>query len=96
MITTADLRSLHGKIVLVKSASDTRNPPSAMRGWIEVHEEKDLPPEIRLAVEFPQMFTERAHHRTITLDQAALDRLLASQHDGVFEFTLEEKLGWSD
>jgi hypothetical protein len=67
-----------------------------MRGWIEVHEDAGRPLEVRLAVEFPQMFTERAHHRTIPLDQAALDRLLASQCDGVFTFTLDDKLGGSD
>jgi hypothetical protein len=93
MTSTNDLRALHGKIVLVKSTRDRRNPPTAMRGWIEVNDRVDAPPEVRIAVEFPQMFTTPAHHRVIPLDDAALARLLATEYNGTFEFTIDDELG---
>ena len=45
-----------------------------------------------VVVEFPQMFTRQAHHRTIPLDDASLARLLASERNGVFEFTIDDEL----
>jgi len=92
MTTTTDLRQLHGKIVLVKSTRDRRNPPTAMRGWIEVHEPAGALATVSIAVEFPQMFTTKAHHRIIPLDEAALERLLASERNGTFEFTIDDEL----
>ena len=92
MTTAHDLRELQGKIVLVKSTRDRRHPPTAMRGWIEVHENSGATPGVSIAVEFPQMFSVPAHHRTIALDQPALDRLLASERNGTFEFTIEDEL----
>ena len=93
MITKTDLRQLQGKVVLVKSTRDRRNPPTAMRGWIEERETADELPVASIAVEFPQMFTTPAHHRIITLDETALARLLASHHNGTFEFTIDDELG---
>lgn len=88
-----DLERLHGKIVLVKSTRDRRNPPTAMRGTIEVRRHPpDAAPEVALAVEFPQMFRSRAHHRTFVLDHADLMRLLASEYNGTFEFTIDDEL----
>jgi hypothetical protein len=75
----------------VKSTRDHRNPPSAMRGWIEIRE-TEQGPQASVAVEFPQMFTSRAHHRTVPLDPAALERLLASETNGTFEFTIDDEL----
>jgi hypothetical protein len=93
MTTATDLRALQGKIVLVKSTRDRRNPPTAMRGWLEVHETPAGAPEVAIAVEFPQMFEQVAHHRVIPLDAAALERLLASERNGTFEFTVDDELG---
>jgi hypothetical protein len=93
MITKTDLHQLHGKIVLVKSTRDRRNPPTAMRGSIEVRETPDAPPVVSIAVDFPQMFTTPAHQRIIPLDDAALARLLASDYNGTFEFTIDDELG---
>lgn len=93
MTTATEVSRLQGKSVLVKSTRDRRNPPTAMRGWIEVREEQGGgSPRVIVAVEFPQMFTSRAHHREIPLDSAALERLLATEHDGVFEFTIDDEL----
>jgi hypothetical protein len=90
--TETPLRRLQGKIVLVKSTRDRRNPPTARRGWIEVRETAGSAPEVSLAVEFPQMFTTPAHQRTILLDHASLQRLLASEYNGTFEFAIDDEL----
>ena len=88
-----ELDGLHGRTVLVKSTRDRRNPPTAMRGTIEVRQHApDSPPEISLAIEFPQMFRTQAHHRTIVLDPTEVARLLASEYNGTFEFTIEDEL----
>lgn len=92
MRTATDVRSLNGRIVLVKSSRDQRNPPAAMRGWIEVHENAGATPAVGIAIELPQMFQQVAHHRTIPLDAAGLDRLLASERNGTFEFTIDDEL----
>ena len=90
--TPADLRALNGRIVLVKSSRNRRNPPTAARGWIEVHEKPDAPPEISIAIEFPQMFSTPAHRRSIPLDDATIGRLLAFNDDRPFEFTIDDEL----
>ena len=92
MTSATDLRELQGKIVLVRSTRGRRNPPTAMRGWIEVHENAGAQPDVSIAVEFPQMFSVPAHHRIIRLDREALERLLASQCNGTFEFTMDDEL----
>ena len=90
--TANALRELHGRVVLVKSSRDHHNPPTAMRGWIEVSENPGVAPVVSIAVEFPQMFSRPAHHRTFPLDDAALERLLASERNGAYEFTLDDEL----
>lgn len=88
-----DLQRLDGKIVLIKSSRDHRNPPSALRGTIEVRQHvPDAAPEVRLAIDFPQMFTARAHHRTIVLDHGDILRLLASEYNQTYEFTIDDEL----
>lgn len=93
-MTLVDLRALHHKIVLVKSGRDHCNPPTALRGTIEVHDDPGArgTPLVQITLGFPQMFTTRAHHRTITLDAAAVERLVASERNGTFELTLDEPL----
>jgi hypothetical protein len=91
-LSSGDLNQLYGRIVLVKSTRDRRNPPTAMRGWIEVAKASSGAPEISIVVEFPQMFTTPAHHRTIPLNEAGLAQLLASERNGTFEFTIDDEL----
>ncbi|HUR60177.1 MAG TPA: hypothetical protein VM029_20810 [Opitutaceae bacterium] len=95
-MTLTDLRRLHQKIVLVKSSRDGRNPPTGRRGTIEVHDDPDPRARgaalVQIALDFPQMFTTRAHHRTITLDAAAIERLIASERNGTYELTIDEPL----
>lgn len=93
-MTLTDLRLLHHKIVLVKSSRDRRNPPTALRGTLEVQDDpaERGTPLVQIALDYPQMFRSRAHHHTITLDQSALERLLASERNGSFELTIDEDL----
>lgn len=93
-MTLVDLRTLHNKIVLVQSAQDRRDPPTAVRGTIEVHDDPCArgTPLVQIALDFPQMFTTRAHHRTLTLDAAAVERLVASERNGTYEITLDGPL----
>ena len=90
--SATSLNNLNGRVVLVRSSRDPHNPPTGIRGWIEVHEEPGAMPEVRISVEFPQMFSSRAHHRTISLDTAALERLLASERNGAYEFMVDDEL----
>jgi hypothetical protein len=84
-----DLQSLQGRTVLVRSARDRRNPETAVRGTLEVCPPTGADaPRVQIALEFPQMFTTRAHHHTIPLNEAELAQLLASGRDGTFEFVL--------
>ena len=87
-----DRHRLDGKIVLVKSSRDRRNPPTAMRGTIEVRENPTGTPSISIAVDFPQMFTFPAHRRTIPLDHAGLLRLLETEDNGAFSYTIDDEL----
>ena len=91
--TAADLNQLNGRIVLVRSTKDRRNPPTAMRGTVVVRDNAGASPDVSIAVEFPQMFTSPAHHRSLPLDHAAITRLLTSEYNGTYEFTIDEELG---
>ena len=90
--SSIDLCELNGRIVLVKSNRDHRNPPTAMRGWLEVPAHAKSGVDVSVGVEFPQMFSSRARHRSFRLDESALAQLLASERNGVFEFTIDEEL----
>lgn len=88
-----DLSELDGKIVLVSSARDHRNPPTAMRGTIRVREDPGGPqPMIQVELEFPQMFTTCARHRDITLSDSECAQLLQSNGDGTFLVTIDRPL----
>ena len=87
-----DLQELNGRIVLVKSSRDHRSPPTAMRGWIEVPAMAKSGTGAAVVVEFPQMFSSVAHHRIFRLSEPALEQLLASERNGIFEFTIDDDL----
>jgi hypothetical protein len=92
MMKVIDLKSLHGRIVLVRSSRDLRTPPVAMRGMIEVLEAPSDEPIVSIAVDFPQMFTSPAHRRNIVLSEADVARLVATERRGTFEFTIHDEL----
>ena len=91
-LADTDLRRLDGKIVLVKSSLDHRNPQAAMRGTIVVHENPGAAADVCVEFDVPQMFGKTAHHRTLHLDYPAVMRLLESEYNGVFDFTTDERL----
>ena len=91
-LTGTDLRRLNGKIVLVKSSRDHRNPLTAMRGTIVVRENPGAAPDVCIEFDVPQMFRKTAHHRTLHLDYAGVMRLLESEYNGVFDYTTDEPL----
>lgn len=87
------LSSLDGKIVLVRSAVDQRNPPTGIRGTLRVMEDAiSHRPVVHIELDFPQMFTTRAHHRTVTLTEAEIAELLQSDDSGTFSVTLPDRL----
>ena len=86
------LHGLDGKIVLVKSSRDHRNPQAAIRGTIVVYQPVGTTPEVRIEFDVPQMFRKTAHHRTLRLGYDQVTRLLESEHEGVFEYTTDEPL----
>ncbi len=87
-----DLKALQGRVVLVKSTRDIRNPPVALRGMLEVHEEPSGASTVSIEVDFPQMFSVPAHRRSLVLSEEDLARLIASERRGAFEFTIQEEL----
>jgi hypothetical protein len=88
-----DLHHLSRAIVLVKSSRDRRTPPTALRGTIEVYEASDgVAAVVKVALDYPEMFNTAAHHRLITLSDAEVDELIASERDGVYQVTVDEDL----
>lgn len=94
MLDREAVRRLDGKIVLVESAEDRGNPPAGARGTIEVRDASAdaSDPVVQIALEFPQMFTTQAHHRTILLTTAQVGELLASERNGACEIVLHQRL----
>jgi hypothetical protein len=88
-----DLHALSRAIVLVKSSRDRRNPPTALRGTIQVYEANDgVAASVKVEIDYPQMFESPAHHRVITLNDGQVDELIASERDGVYQVTVDEDL----
>ena len=87
-----DLRPLHGRLVLLKSSHDRHNPPTGMRGTIEVRESPGAGPQVTLVIDYPQMFTTQARRRTLALNEAQVSELLRSETTGTFEFTIDDDL----
>jgi hypothetical protein len=90
---TAAINELNGKVVLVCSAQDHRNPPTGLRGTIFVRNaENGGRPVVEVEIEFPQMFTSRAHVRRVALTDEAVAQMLASERYGAFTVTLPDRL----
>lgn len=88
-----DLSELNGKIVLVCSAQDHRNPPTGIRGTLLVHEAvHGGRPVVEVELDFPQMFSTRAHLRRVVLTDDQVAQLLESDHYGAFALTIPDRL----
>lgn len=83
-----DLTQLNGQSVLVKSTADRRDPPVALRGTIAAQPGPQGEPEVKIVLEFPDMFNRAAHQGIIPVDQEGAERLLAQARDGVCEYTI--------
>lgn len=95
-VSSTDLRALNGKVVLVKSAHDSRNPPTAIRGTIAIREigesfESSQRPEVHVVLTFPDMFNRAAHEEMIPLSEEEIARLIASEREGTFEITIDRQ-----
>lgn len=91
-MNATDIGYLTGKVVLVCSAQDHRNPPTGRRGTIFVHQQSDGTSAVDIEVDFPEMFTMRAHRRRIRLTDDQVAELLASEHYGAYTVTLSDRL----
>lgn len=91
MNATDRLHELEGKVVLVCSAQDHRNPPTGLRGTLHVHDENGQA-VVQVEMDFPQMFTTRAHHRTVLLNEEQIEEILRSDDYGSYTVTLPDRL----
>lgn len=92
MINAADLSELQGRIALVCSAQDHRNPQAGRRGTVVVHQGEGGEQVVDVEIEFPQMFTSAAHLRRIRLSDDEIAQMLASERYGAFTVTLKDRL----
>lgn len=90
-MNATDLRDLDGKIVLVTSALDQRNPSTGRRGTLHVDDAAGMQ-RVTVEIDFPEMFTSRAHTRRIVLTESQVADMLATEHYGAYTLTLEERL----
>jgi hypothetical protein len=90
-MNATDLRELNGKLVLVCSAQDHRNPPTGRRGTLNVRA-MDGKQELWVTIEFPEMFTTHVHTRSVRLSDEQVAEVLNSNHYGTFTVTLPDRL----
>ena len=90
MIDLAKIEKLHGKSVLVKSSRDSRTPAIALRGSLQVENTTGRRDgtQVKVALDYPEMFTSPAHQLVIPLDVSEVSRLLSSGADEPYEITL--------
>lgn len=91
-MNATELSHLNGQSVLVRSSADHNDPPIALRGTIDAHLKPSGEPEVRIVLEYPDMCNRAAHQGIINVDLLGVDRLAASEHDGVFEYTIDRPL----
>lgn len=88
-MNAADLTHLDGGSVLVKSTADHHDPPVALRGTLYARPDHAGQLGVQIVLEFPEMCNSAAHRGIISLDAAGIERLLASEHDGLYEYTID-------
>lgn len=87
-----ELTQLNGQSVLVKSSADHSDPPVALRGTIDARPGPAGEPEVKIVLEYPDMFNRAAHRGVIDVSESDAERLLAQGRDGVCEYTIEGPL----
>jgi hypothetical protein len=98
-MNATDLTHLNGRSVLVKSTVERGDPAIALRGTLEVSKNPQGWAMVRIVLEFPDMCNRAAHQGIIALDEAGVERLLASEHEGGYEYTIDRPFdvgsGWT-
>ena len=92
MLDTSDITPLHGQSVLVRSSADHRNPPIALRGTIEARTDEGGRPVVKIVIEHPDMCNRASHQEVIPVSPHELHRLRATEHEGVYEYTIRTEL----
>ena len=85
-----EVRALNRRSVLVRCTGDAQHHEVAYRGTLEVHEDPVVRglPLVQVVLGFPQMAVSSDLPCTITLDEAAVARLLAAHRRGVQELCI--------
>ncbi|HTL67413.1 MAG TPA: hypothetical protein VL200_07115 [Lacunisphaera sp.] len=91
-LTIEQVRRLDGATVLVRSAREDRNPPTALRGTVRAKFDDCGHPVVGIELDHPQMFSHPPKHSVILLDAGGIDRLLASHHEDTYDFTVDDDL----
>lgn len=86
------LTHLNGQSVLVRSTVDRSDPPVALRGTLEAQAGPAGKPEVKIVLECPDMNNSASQREIITLHAADVARLLASEHEGNYAFTIDRPL----
>lgn len=87
-----ELTHLNGQSVLVRSTVDRSDPPVALRGTLEAQADPAGRPEVKIVLEYPDMNNSASQREIITLHAADVARLLASEREGNYSFTIDRPL----
>lgn len=90
-----DFHHLHGQAVLVVTPENAqRNPPVGVRGTLLLRADPGAPGRhmAEISVALPDMFTERAREKVISLTDEDLQQLLKTDHHGGYMWVLKEDL----
>ena len=89
-INARDLLRLHGATVLVEARHDHANPPVSLRGTVEARPDAAGRPDVKIVVEYPDMFSHPATRGVIALNEPEARELLASNRGGVLHYLVDE------
>ncbi len=92
MKPSRDITELNGHSVLVKTTTDHRDPPVGLRGTIEARRDRAGTPVVKIVLDYPDMCNEPSRHGVISLDGEGIERLLAGEHAGIYEYTIDRPL----
>jgi hypothetical protein len=90
-MNAAELKKLEGRNVLVRSTADRHRPTVGVRGSIHLVRSETHPaePKFEVVLDFPDMYTSRAHERIFVLQDDEVARLLAAENTGTYELFVD-------
>ena len=77
---------------MVKSTAERGDPRVGMRGTIDAKMDDRGFPAVKIVLEIPEMNNRAGHQSVFELDYAGIDRLLASERNGAFEYSVSSPL----